>query len=106
MAFGEVRIGALDLDKTLAADGLVTATSMVEIRGICEEADGALDGVLVQKYFDRLAIHERVMGELNLARHELGRRAVAGVGTQHRRDGLPAGFQKSVRSRRDSHRRG
>lgn len=67
MTFGKVRVGTLDLYKTFAADSLVAASSVIEIRGVVEEADRAFATFLVEEHFERLPIYEGIIGQVYLS---------------------------------------
>jgi hypothetical protein len=58
---GKVRVCALDLYKAFTADGLITASRVVKIRGIRKEADRAFVSILVQKDLDRLAVNKGIV---------------------------------------------
>jgi len=73
VVLGQMRVGALDLDKALAANGLVAAAGAIEVGGIRKETDGALRGVLVQVDLDRLTVDERIVRQ-----HHLFRRQISG----------------------------
>jgi hypothetical protein len=60
-------IGSLDLDEALRTYRLVAASSLVQVRRIIEEADGAFCCILVQKRFDMLSLNIRVFRKLNLS---------------------------------------
>lgn len=60
--FGIVRVGSLDLHKAFAADGLVTATGVIEVRRIVEETNGTFGCILVEVYLERLAIDKGIVG--------------------------------------------
>lgn len=49
MVFWRMRIRSLNLYEALGADGLVTTSSLVQIRRVVEKADGALGSILIQK---------------------------------------------------------
>lgn len=62
-----VRVRALDLDEAFGADGLITATSPVQIGWIVQEADGAFAGILVQVNFDRLTVDKGILWKLKFS---------------------------------------
>lgn len=53
-------IRTLDLHKTLGADPLVAASSLITISGVIDEANGAFVCVLVQIYLDPLSVDVRI----------------------------------------------
>lgn len=61
VTLGVVRVGALNLDKTLAANVLTAAASVVEVRGIREEANRTFVCILVQEYLDWLSVDIRIV---------------------------------------------
>lgn len=61
-------LGTLDLHETLAANWLIAAPSVVEIRWVCEEADGALGRIFVQENLERLPVHKRILRKLDFLR--------------------------------------
>lgn len=71
-----VWIRALDLNETFGTDGLIAASSSVQVRGIVEEADGAFARILVQVNLDRLPIHKRIFGKLELSWGQICLRAM------------------------------
>jgi hypothetical protein len=71
MTFGKVWVGALDLDKTLAADGLVAASGVVEVWRVVEEADGAFSALFVKEHFERLSIYKWIVRQVYLSRSKL-----------------------------------
>jgi hypothetical protein len=72
MAFREVWVRPLDLHETFAADGLVAASSVVEVGRVVQEANWALATFLVQKHLKRLSINEGVVGKLDFSWGKLG----------------------------------
>ena len=67
MAFGEVRVGTLDLYEALAADSLVATSSVVEVWRVVEEADGAFAALFVQEYLERLSIYKWIVGQVDFS---------------------------------------
>jgi hypothetical protein len=60
--FRRVGIGSLDLDETLGANRLIAASGSIQIRWIVEKADGTFGRVFVETGFQRLPIHQRIIG--------------------------------------------
>ena len=77
-----MRIGPLDLHKTLGADGLVTATRPIQVRRVEEEADGALGRVAVQESFDGPTIDVYRLRKVNLLRGHVILRVILGQAGQ------------------------
>jgi hypothetical protein len=72
MMLRKVRISALDLNETFAADILVTASGAVQVRRICQEADRALLSVFVKENLHGLAVHKGIMRESDLLWRQIG----------------------------------
>jgi hypothetical protein len=66
-----MRIRALDLNEALGADGLVTASSFVEIRGIVQKADWAFGRILIEINLNRLAVDKGILGKLQFPRGQI-----------------------------------
>jgi hypothetical protein len=72
MVLGKMRVGPLDLDEAFAADWLITTPCMVEIRGICQETNGAFSGIFVKIDLEGLAVDEWIMGKIDLLGSQVG----------------------------------
>lgn len=64
MTFWKVWVGPLYLYKAFAANSLVAASSVIEIRRVVEEADGAFAALFVEEHFERLPIDEGVVRQV------------------------------------------
>lgn len=63
-----MRIGSFNLHKTFGADGLIATSSTIEVGRVVKEADGTLDGILIEICLNGLAIDERIPRQLYLLR--------------------------------------
>lgn len=72
MTLWVVRIRSFNLHETLAADRLVTASRVVEVRRVSKEANRAFGCILVQVNLERLAVNKWVIGQVDLARGDVG----------------------------------
>jgi hypothetical protein len=77
MVLRRMRVRSFDLYKTFRANGLVAATSFVQVGRITEEANGALGRVLVEKDLDPLAINVRIFGQLHFLWAHFSLRGIA-----------------------------
>jgi hypothetical protein len=66
-----MRIRALDLNKALGADGLVTASSSVQIRRVEQEADRTFGPFLVKIDLNWLAVDKWILGKLQFPRSQI-----------------------------------
>jgi hypothetical protein len=66
-----MRIWALDLNKALGADGLVTASSSVQIRRVEQEADRTFGPILVKINLNWLAVNKWILGKLQFPRSQI-----------------------------------
>jgi len=93
MTIGEVGIRSLDLNEAFAADRLVAAPRVIQIRGIVQEADGAFNCIFVQEHLDRLSIDEGIVRQLDFARSDLACRPIPRVSAEDCGNGLPSRLQ-------------
>lgn len=93
VVLGEMRLGAFDLDKALAADELVAAARLVEKPGVVHAADGALDPVLVEEDLELLTVHPGVMRQADFPRPHVLLGPVARRDAEGSSDGLVRGLQ-------------
>lgn len=82
VVLGRMGIGPLDLDEALGADGLIAASSHVQVRRVVEKADRTLAGVFVEESFEPLAIHVGVLGQHALLTCHISLRIVFRRGCQ------------------------
>lgn len=59
---------ALNLNKTLRANGLIAASRPIQVRRIVQEANGAFSRIFVKICLDRLSVDKWVGGKLEFPR--------------------------------------
>jgi hypothetical protein len=67
---------------------------VVEVWGVVEEADGALETIFVEEHFQWLAVDEGVVRKIDLARSNIRAGAVAGAAAESCRQGLRTRFER------------